>query len=161
MHGSDLTVLYNVDTRASIVLDQTCDLRFWFTSGEGRKCLEIGCVVDPTDGSEPYQSFSLLSALKAGQGTKIDSSSQVNGLEWTTEKEGPIIAFKNKSQPSDRLYLTLNGFIYSTSQGAAIITECSETYTTTERAKPFLDKAIEEAKKSDSKLRVHSLKVSM
>ena len=163
MHGSDLTALYNVDTRMSIVLDQTFDLHFWFTSCQkGGKCLQIGWDVEPTDDSMPYESSSLLSALQAGQGTKINSSSQINALEWTTEREGPIIAFRSKSQPADRLYLTSDGFIYLTTfHGAAIVTACSDTYTTTEKARKFLEIAIQEAEKSDSKLRVDSLKVSM
>jgi hypothetical protein len=160
--GSDLTVLYNFDTHASIVLDQTFGFHFCFTSGKGRKCLQIGRNLNPTPGYVPYQSASLLSALQAGQGTKINSSTQINGLEWTTAREGPIIAFRNKSHTSDRLYLTLDGFIYSTElNGAAIITMCSETYTTTEKAKQLLDIAIAGAMKSDSNLRINSLKVSV
>jgi hypothetical protein len=159
-HGTDLTALYNVYTGASIVLDQTFGLHFRFTSGRSMKCKRINWNVDAVIDS--FQCPNLLSSLQAGQGTKIDSSTRIDGSEWRSEKEGPIIALVCKTTPSDRLYLTVDGFIFSTaSNGAAIITLCSEIYTSFDSARQALDIAIAEAKKTNSKQRVDALKVSM
>ncbi len=160
MHGSDLTLLYNVDTRASILLDQTFGW-FWCISGKGRGCKRINWNVTAVDESMPTRSSKLIKALQAGTSSKIDFISHINGLEWTTEKQSPaLVALKNRSHPGDRLYLTVDGFIYATpSHGAAVVTECSETYTTTERAMHALMIAIKKGEKIDSKLRIESLKV--
>ncbi len=162
VNGSDLTVLYNIDTGASIVLNQTFGLHFWFISGKGAKCKRISWTLDATHDSKPYRSSNLLCALQAGKGTKIDSRSEINGEEWNSEREGPIIALHSRASSGDRIYLTADGFIYTTtSNGAAIITKSFETCTSAERAKQALDIAIAQSTKTDKNLRIASLKVAM
>ena len=58
VHGSDLTLLYNVDTRASILLDQTFGW-FWCNSGKGRGCKRINWNVTAVDESMPTRSSKL------------------------------------------------------------------------------------------------------
>jgi hypothetical protein len=159
LNGSDCTALCNVDTGATIVLDQTFGLFFWFTSGKSSTCKRIDWSVKTVDASMPPQSLNLLSVLQAGKGTPINSSTTIHGLEWTSEKQGPIIALTSKSWSDEKIHLTVDGFIYSTpSKGGAVVTECTECYTTAEKAQQAIDIAIAEAMKTE--LRVDSLKVS-
>jgi hypothetical protein len=160
VHGSDLTVLYNDETCASIALDQTFGQRFWFISGKGAKCKSrISWAAGAVKDNLPYSFSNLLSALQAGKGTKMDSSSQIDGAEWISERAGQIIALQRKSGSSERIYLTADGFIHTTADGAAIITENSEIFTTTERAQLALDIAIAQSTKTNRKL--DSLQVAM
>ncbi len=91
--------------------------------------------------------LSSLSMLKKGRGIKIGHWSN---LKWTLSNY-PIINFKNKLYPYDRLYLTAKGFIYSTSKGAVVVTPCEELYTTTYKANQALEIAVAQARKKNSK----------
>jgi hypothetical protein len=158
VHGSDITILYNEGTGAYISLNHSFGSFIHFQSQTGEKMKRIDHCLQT---ERPYiarsgESSELLSKLQAGQGIKFGSRSKVDCHEWASKWEGPIISFRNTSYPDDRLYLTVDGFIYATSYGGVVVTPGTEVFTSEEKVKRALELVISDLEATNATLQVAS-----
>lgn len=115
-----MAVFYNTQYGMYLEISRTFDQGFVFSSGFQKDERKIKSDFSINLEQMSIEGTNLLSRIKAGQGKK-----DVNGSQsiFTVVKEGSMFGLKakSKSNPGDRIFLTVEAFVYKTSKWALVV----------------------------------------